>query len=84
MGGADRSILRQKLHLFTQLLDLFGQLGGFPPGIATAQFLAPQPGIDAEAQHQHAAAGHITFATDAQLGPWALVMLGGEFKSPTI
>jgi 3-hydroxy-9,10-secoandrosta-1,3,5(10)-triene-9,17-dione monooxygenase len=32
----------------------------------------------------HAAAGHITFSTDAQLGPWAQVSLGGEFKSPTL
>ncbi len=33
---------------------------------------------------QHAAAGHITFSTDAQLGPWAQVAMGGEFKSPTL
>ncbi|HTE15451.1 MAG TPA: acyl-CoA dehydrogenase family protein [Burkholderiales bacterium] len=33
---------------------------------------------------QHAAAGHISFSTDAQLGPWAQVALGGEFKSPTL
>ncbi|MBM3340796.1 MAG: acyl-CoA dehydrogenase [Betaproteobacteria bacterium] len=32
----------------------------------------------------HAAAGHISFATDAQVSPWAVVSLGGEFKSPTI
>ena len=32
----------------------------------------------------HAAAGHITFSTDAQLGPWAQVALGGEFNSPTL
>lgn len=33
---------------------------------------------------QHAAAGHISFSTDAQLSPWGLLALGGEFKSPTI
>ena len=33
---------------------------------------------------QHAAAGHITFSTDAQLGPWAQLAMGGEFKSPTL
>jgi 3-hydroxy-9,10-secoandrosta-1,3,5(10)-triene-9,17-dione monooxygenase len=33
---------------------------------------------------QRAAAGHFSFSTDAQLTPWALVALGGEFKSPTI
>lgn len=32
----------------------------------------------------HAAAGHITFSADTQLGPWAQVAMGGEFKSPTI
>lgn len=31
-----------------------------------------------------AAAGHIHFSTDAQLPPWGLVALGGEFKSPTL
>ncbi len=33
---------------------------------------------------QHAAAGHITFSADAQLGPWAQMAMGGEFKSPTL
>jgi 3-hydroxy-9,10-secoandrosta-1,3,5(10)-triene-9,17-dione monooxygenase len=33
---------------------------------------------------QHAAAGHFSFSTDAQLTPWSLVALGGEFKSPTM
>jgi len=32
----------------------------------------------------HAAAGHFAFSTDAQLPPWGLVALGGEFKSPTL
>jgi 3-hydroxy-9,10-secoandrosta-1,3,5(10)-triene-9,17-dione monooxygenase len=32
----------------------------------------------------HAAAGHFSFSMDAQLPPWALVMLGGEVKSPTL
>ncbi len=32
----------------------------------------------------HAAAGHFSFSTDAQLGPWAQVVMGGEFKSPTL
>ena len=32
----------------------------------------------------HAAAGHFSFSTDAQLPPWGLVALGGEFKSPTL
>ena len=32
----------------------------------------------------HAAAGHFSFSTDAQVPPWAMVSLGGEFKSPTI
>jgi 3-hydroxy-9,10-secoandrosta-1,3,5(10)-triene-9,17-dione monooxygenase len=31
-----------------------------------------------------AAAGHFSFSTDAQLPPWGLVILGGEFKSPTL
>jgi alkylation response protein AidB-like acyl-CoA dehydrogenase len=31
-----------------------------------------------------AAAGHISFSTDAQLPPWGLVALGGEFTSPTL
>ncbi len=31
-----------------------------------------------------AAAGHFSFSTDAQLPPWALVVLGGEFTSPTL
>lgn len=31
-----------------------------------------------------AAAGHFSFSIDAQLPPWGLVMLGGEFKSPTL
>jgi len=31
-----------------------------------------------------AAAGHISFSTDAQLPPWGLVALGGEFHSPTL
>ena len=30
----------------------------------------------------HAAAAHINFNTDVQLTPWALLTLGGEFKSP--
>jgi 3-hydroxy-9,10-secoandrosta-1,3,5(10)-triene-9,17-dione monooxygenase len=33
---------------------------------------------------QHSAAGHFSFSTDAQLGPWAQVAMGGEFKSPTM
>jgi 3-hydroxy-9,10-secoandrosta-1,3,5(10)-triene-9,17-dione monooxygenase len=33
---------------------------------------------------QHAAAGHFSFSTDAQLSPWGLFALGGEFKSPTL
>jgi 3-hydroxy-9,10-secoandrosta-1,3,5(10)-triene-9,17-dione monooxygenase len=33
---------------------------------------------------QRAAAGHVSFSTDAQLPPWGLVALGGEFKSPTL
>lgn len=32
----------------------------------------------------HAAAGHFSFSTDAQLTPWAQVELGGEFSSPTL
>lgn len=32
----------------------------------------------------HAAAAHISFSTDAQLPPWGLVALGGEYKSPTL
>jgi 3-hydroxy-9,10-secoandrosta-1,3,5(10)-triene-9,17-dione monooxygenase len=32
----------------------------------------------------HAAAAHINFNTDIQLAPWALITLGGEFKSPTM
>jgi 3-hydroxy-9,10-secoandrosta-1,3,5(10)-triene-9,17-dione monooxygenase len=32
----------------------------------------------------HTAAGHFSFSTDAQLPPWGLVALGGEFKSPTL
>jgi 3-hydroxy-9,10-secoandrosta-1,3,5(10)-triene-9,17-dione monooxygenase len=31
-----------------------------------------------------AAAGHISFSTDAQLAPWGLVQAGGEFRSPTL
>ncbi len=31
-----------------------------------------------------AAAGHFSFSADAQLPPWGLVALGGEFKSPTL
>lgn len=31
-----------------------------------------------------AAAGHFSFSLDAQLPPWGLVALGGEFKSPTL
>ena len=31
-----------------------------------------------------AAAGHFSFSTDAQLPPWGLVALGGEFTSPTL
>jgi 3-hydroxy-9,10-secoandrosta-1,3,5(10)-triene-9,17-dione monooxygenase len=31
-----------------------------------------------------AGAGHFSFSTDAQLPPWGLVMLGGEFSSPTL
>ena len=33
---------------------------------------------------QHAAAGHFSFSMDAQLPPWGLVVLGGEYKSPTL
>ena len=33
---------------------------------------------------QRAAAAHISFSTDAQLPPWGLVALGGDFKSPTL
>jgi 3-hydroxy-9,10-secoandrosta-1,3,5(10)-triene-9,17-dione monooxygenase len=33
---------------------------------------------------QHAAAGHISFSTDAQLTPWGLVAVGGEYASPTL
>lgn len=32
----------------------------------------------------HAAAGHFSFSIDAQLPPWGLVALGGEFRSPTL
>jgi len=32
----------------------------------------------------HAAAGHFSFSTDAQLPPWGLTALGGEVKSPTL
>jgi 3-hydroxy-9,10-secoandrosta-1,3,5(10)-triene-9,17-dione monooxygenase len=32
----------------------------------------------------HAAAGHFSFSLDAQLPPWGLVTLGGEFSSPTL
>jgi 3-hydroxy-9,10-secoandrosta-1,3,5(10)-triene-9,17-dione monooxygenase len=33
---------------------------------------------------QHAAAGHINFSLDVQVPGWALVAMGGEFKSPTL
>jgi 3-hydroxy-9,10-secoandrosta-1,3,5(10)-triene-9,17-dione monooxygenase len=33
---------------------------------------------------QRAAAGHFSFSLDAQLPPWGLVALGGEYKSPTL
>ncbi|MBI4608896.1 MAG: acyl-CoA dehydrogenase family protein [Candidatus Rokubacteria bacterium] len=33
---------------------------------------------------QHALAGHIGFSWDAQGAPWGLVVLGGEFSSPTL
>ncbi len=33
---------------------------------------------------QRAASAHISFSTDAQLPPWGLVALGGEYKSPTL
>ena len=33
---------------------------------------------------QRSAAGHFSFSNDAQLPPWGLVVLGGEFKSPTL
>jgi 3-hydroxy-9,10-secoandrosta-1,3,5(10)-triene-9,17-dione monooxygenase len=33
---------------------------------------------------QRAAAGHFSFSIDAQVPPWALVALGGEYKSPTL
>ena len=33
---------------------------------------------------QHAALGHFSFSTDAQLTPWAQVTLGAPFKSPTL
>ena len=32
----------------------------------------------------HAALGHFSFSTDAQVGSWALMAMGGEFKSPTL
>jgi 3-hydroxy-9,10-secoandrosta-1,3,5(10)-triene-9,17-dione monooxygenase len=32
----------------------------------------------------HAAAAHINFNMDVQLAPWALVKLGGEFRSPVM
>ncbi len=32
----------------------------------------------------HAAAGHFSFSTDAQLPPWGLLALGGEYHSPTL
>ena len=32
----------------------------------------------------HAAAAHINFNIDVQLTPWAIVTLGGEFKSPVM
>ena len=32
----------------------------------------------------HAALGHFSFSTDAQVGTWALMAMGGEFKSPTL
>ena len=32
----------------------------------------------------HAAAGHFSFSTDAQLTPWGLAALGGEVASPTL
>jgi 3-hydroxy-9,10-secoandrosta-1,3,5(10)-triene-9,17-dione monooxygenase len=31
-----------------------------------------------------AAAGHFSFSVDAQLPPWGLVALGGDYKSPTL
>ncbi|HYC44966.1 MAG TPA: acyl-CoA dehydrogenase family protein [Burkholderiales bacterium] len=31
-----------------------------------------------------AAAGHFSFSVDAQLPPWGLVALGGDFRSPTL
>jgi 3-hydroxy-9,10-secoandrosta-1,3,5(10)-triene-9,17-dione monooxygenase len=33
---------------------------------------------------QHALTGHIGFSWDAQGAPWGLVVLGGEFASPTL
>ena len=33
---------------------------------------------------QHALAAHIGFSWDAQGGPWGLVILGGDFSSPTM
>jgi 3-hydroxy-9,10-secoandrosta-1,3,5(10)-triene-9,17-dione monooxygenase len=32
----------------------------------------------------HACAGHFSFAVDAQVPPWALVVLGGDYTSPTL
>jgi len=33
---------------------------------------------------QHALAAHIGFSWDAQAAPWGLVVMGGEFSSPTL
>ena len=33
---------------------------------------------------QRSAAGHFSFSTDAQLPPWGLVAMGGEYSSPTL
>jgi 3-hydroxy-9,10-secoandrosta-1,3,5(10)-triene-9,17-dione monooxygenase len=32
----------------------------------------------------HAASAHINFNTDVQLAPWAMLSLGGEYRSPTM
>ena len=53
-------------------------------GVAGANGIYDRYPIQRLFRDQHALAGHIGFSWDAQGAPWGLVVLGGEFTSPTL
>jgi 3-hydroxy-9,10-secoandrosta-1,3,5(10)-triene-9,17-dione monooxygenase len=65
------------MELCTEVVDALHALAG-------ANGIYDRYPIQRLFRDQHALTGHIGFSWDAQGAPWGLVVLGGDFSSPTL